>query len=92
MTGHQRQHRYVIGPDGLPLTVADLPSSNTRRWVIRRKAQLLAEVRGGLLSVEDVYERYQVSVEELLSWQRAMDAHGMDDLRSTAHRDDSRRR
>jgi uncharacterized protein DUF1153 len=92
MTVHRRQLRYVIGPDGLPLTVADLPPSNTGRWVIRRKAQLLAAVRGGLLSVEDVYERYQVSVEELLAWQRAMDAHGMDGLRSTPHREDSRQR
>ena len=29
---------YVIGPDGAPLTVADLPAPDTKRWVIRRKA------------------------------------------------------
>ena len=29
---------YVIGPDGSPLTLADLPPPSTRRWVIRRKA------------------------------------------------------
>jgi hypothetical protein len=42
--------RYVIGPDGSPLTVADLPPRDTKRWVIRRKAEVVAAVRGGLLS------------------------------------------
>ena len=43
--------RYVIGPDGSPLTVADLPPRDTKRWVIRRKAEVVAAVRGGLLSI-----------------------------------------
>ena len=33
---------YVIGPDGSPLTLADLPPPSTRRWVIRRKAEVVA--------------------------------------------------
>ncbi len=45
--------KYVIGPDGSPLTIADLPPANTRRWVIRRKAEVVAAVRGGLLSLEE---------------------------------------
>ena len=44
---------FVIGPDGQRLTIADLPPSDTRRWVIRRKAEVVAAVRGGLLSLED---------------------------------------
>ena len=28
----------VIGPLGEPLTVDDLPSPKTKRWVVRRKA------------------------------------------------------
>ena len=43
--------KYVIGPDGSPLTIADLPPKTTRRWVIRRKAEVVAAVRGGLLSL-----------------------------------------
>jgi hypothetical protein len=31
--------KYVIGPDGSPLTIADLPAPGTKRWVIRRKAE-----------------------------------------------------
>ena len=48
---HHSRARYVIGPDGRVLTVADLPPRNTKRWVIRRKAELVAAVRGGLLSL-----------------------------------------
>ena len=60
--------KYVIGPDGSPLTIADLPPANTRRWVIRRKAEVVAAVRGGLLSLEEACERYTLTVEEFLRW------------------------
>ena len=75
--------KYVIGPDGSPLTVADLPPSNTRRWVIRRKAEVVAAVRGGLLSLEEACERYCLTVEEFLSWQASIDDHGLAGLRTT---------
>jgi len=61
--------RYVIGPDGQAMTVADLPPRDAKRWVIRRKAELVAAVRGGLLSLEEACERYTLTVDEFLSWQ-----------------------
>ncbi len=73
----------VIGPDGAPLTLADLPPPNTRRWVIRRKAQVVLAIRGGLLSLDEACRRYDLSVEEFLSWQRAIDKHGLPGLRTT---------
>ncbi|MCT8991266.1 DUF1153 domain-containing protein [Chelativorans sp. SCAU2101] len=75
--------KYVIGPDGSPLTVADLPPSNTRRWVIRRKAEVVAAVRGGLLSLEEACQRYRLTVEEFLSWQASIDEYGLQGLRTT---------
>lgn len=75
--------KYVIGPDGSPLTIADLPPTSTRRWVIRRKAEVVAAVRGGLLSLEDACERYRLTVEEFLSWQMSIDRHGLAGLRTT---------
>ena len=74
---------YVIGPGGSPLTLADLPPSTTRRWVIRRKAEVVAAVRGGLLTLEDACTRYTLTVEEFLTWQRVMDQHGLNGLRAT---------
>jgi len=74
---------YVIGPDGSPLTLADLPPTNTKRWVIRRKAEVVAAVRGGLISIEDACERYRLTLEEFLTWQKAIDKHGLAGLRTT---------
>jgi len=75
--------KYVIGPDGSPLTTADLPSGNTKRWVIRRKAQVVAAVRGGLLSMDDACSRYMLTTDEFLSWQSSIDQHGLAGLRTT---------
>ena len=86
---HQRHNRarYVIGPDGRVLTVADLPPRDTTRWVIRRKAALVAAVRGGLLSLEEACERYTLTIDEFLSWQRAIDRYGPRGLRATRVQD-----
>jgi hypothetical protein len=84
---------FVYGPDGATLTLPDLPAPETRRWVVQRKAQVVAAVRGGLLSLHEACERYALSVEEYLSWQRAMEQFGMLGLRAThaqefRHRED----
>jgi hypothetical protein len=79
--------RYVIGPNGSALTVEDLPPRYTTRWVIRRKAELVAAVRGGLLTLEEACERYTLTVDEFLSWQRSIDRHGLLGLRATRVQD-----
>jgi hypothetical protein len=73
----------VIGPDGLRITHGDLPSPNTKRWVVRRKAEVVAAVRGGLLTLDEACRRYTLSAEEFLSWQKAIDEHGVPGLRAT---------
>ena len=80
---NQEQAKYVIGPDGSPLTIDDLPPPNTKRWVIRRKAEVVAAVRGGLLSLEQACNRYTLTTEEFSSWQKAIDRHGLPGLRAT---------
>ena len=74
---------YVIGPDGSPLTLADLPPPSTQRWVTRRKAVVVAAVRGGLLSLDEACNRYKLTVEEFLAWQNAIDRFGLAGLRTT---------
>jgi hypothetical protein len=73
----------VIGPDGSPLTIADLPAPGTNRWVIRRKARVIAAVRGGLLSLDEACSRYMLTVDEFLSWQHSVEQHGLTGLRIT---------
>jgi hypothetical protein len=65
------------------MTLADLPPPNTTRWVIRRKAKVVAGVRSGLLSLEEACRRYKLSLEEFLSWQRLFEGHGAAGLRAT---------
>jgi hypothetical protein len=81
--------KHVIGPDGRHsrdgrhLTLADLPSADTKRWVIRRKAAVVAAVRGGLLSLEEACSRYRLSSDEVMCWQHCIDHFGLAGLRTT---------
>ncbi|MEL6478135.1 MAG: DUF1153 domain-containing protein [Pseudomonadota bacterium] len=68
---------YVIGPDGEKLTVADLPSAKTRRWVPRRKARVVAAVEGGLIDKEEAFTRYSISDEEFELWKKSLSRHGL---------------
>lgn len=78
-----KQELSVIGPEGIPLTLATLPAPNTQRWVARRKAEVVVAVKGGLLSFEDACDRYRITAEEFLGWQRQVDRHGLPGLRVT---------
>ena len=62
----------VVGPTGQPLSLNDLPPPNTNLWGILPKAELVAAVHGGLISLEEVCERYQLSVEEFQAWQDSL--------------------
>ena len=63
--------------------MGDLPPPNTKRWVVRRKAAVVAAVRSGRITMDEALRRYQLSEEEFLSWQRALEAHGLAGLRAT---------
>ena len=75
--------KYVRGPNGSPLSINDLPPPGTTRWVIRRKAEIVVAVRGGLLPLEEACARYLLTVDEFLSWQHSVDRHGLPGLRVT---------
>ncbi|MDE2181648.1 MAG: DUF1153 domain-containing protein [Alphaproteobacteria bacterium] len=77
------QMARVIGPDGSDLSIADLPPADTQRWVIRRKATVVAAVQGGLITLDEACIRYRLSVEEYLSWQRTVRKFGVQGLRIT---------
>lgn len=73
----------AVGPNGVQLHLEDLPAPSTRRWVARRKAAVVAAVRGGLLTFEEACRRYNLSAEEFASWERLIDRHGLVGLRIT---------
>ena len=80
---NSKGERYVIGPTGAPLTLDELPPRETERWVIRRTAEVVAAVRGGLLTLDEACERYRLTNEEFLGWQKSIDQHGLAGLRTT---------
>ena len=61
----------------------ELPPPNTKRWVVRRKAAVVAAVQGGKITLEEALRRYQLTEEEFRAWQRAYDTHGLPGLRAT---------
>ncbi|TRW14103.1 CtrA inhibitor SciP [Glacieibacterium frigidum] len=73
----------VPGPLGRPLTRADLPPPDTRRWVARRKAEVIAAIHGGLLGRDEARKLYNLSEEELRLWERAISCAGLPGLRVT---------
>ena len=76
--------RLVTLPDGSTMTRADLPPTDTVRWVASRKAAVVRAVDAGLISGEDACRRYGLSEEELDSWRSAVSRHGEHALRATA--------
>ena len=69
------------------LNETSLPPTDTKRWVTRRKAEVVAAVRNGIISLDEACTRYQISIEEFLSWQRQIERHGLAGLRVTRMQD-----
>jgi hypothetical protein len=68
---------------GLPITIDDLPDSKTRRWVPSRKAIVVNAVRGGLITLEAVLERYSMTEVEFRIWERGLQEAGAEGLKLT---------
>ncbi|MEL6519740.1 MAG: DUF1153 domain-containing protein [Pseudomonadota bacterium] len=75
--------RAVTLPDGTVLSRADLPPSDTKRWVASRKAVVVRAVMYGLINQKEAVERYALSEEEFDSWICAVQEHGEVALKAT---------
>ena len=60
-----------------------LPAPDTKRWVARRKAVVVEAVRSGAIDLAEVCRRYNLSIEEFLTWERAIEKYGVPGLRVT---------
>ena len=59
----------------------ELPAPDTKHWVVRRKAAVVRAVRIGRISLLEACLRYNLSIEEFLAWERAVERHGTPGLR-----------
>ena len=72
-------------------TLSDLPMPDIKRWHFQQKATVVTAVRTGLIKVAEACARYNITIEEFLSWKRLLplvgalrvDEHGVQGLRAT---------
>jgi hypothetical protein len=64
--------------------IPELPSLS-ERWSPRRKAAVIEAVRGGWLAIDEACQRYNLSVDEFVAWERDLDRYGVYGLRSTRY-------
>ena len=69
------------------LMLSELPTPGTKRWVIRRKAAVVEAVKSGVITLDEVCQRYDISAEEFAIWQELIDRHGVRGLRVTKLKD-----
>lgn len=56
---------------------------NGLRWTVARKAALIEDIRGGVITREKAQKDFLLSSEELAEWTRDYDKHGESGLRTT---------
>jgi Protein of unknown function (DUF1153) len=59
-----------------------LPPPDVQRWTAYRKAAVVAAVASGKLTREQACRLYEISLEEILSWEEGFAAHGLPGLRA----------
>ena len=60
-----------------------LPPATTGRWTARRKAQVVEAIWRGHIGREQAGRLYGCSEEELRSWEKALERHGLSGLQPT---------
>lgn len=75
--------RPGVKNSGRSSAAAALPPVSTKRWVVRRKAEVVAAVAEGRLSLDDACSRYALTVDEFVGWQTFIERHGLEGLRTT---------
>jgi hypothetical protein len=78
-----RRHQFPAVPAEpvVALPLPTLPPSGTRRWVARRKAQVVEAVLSGMIRLDDALRRYELSIEEFSLWKRRFYRGGVEALR-----------
>lgn len=75
--------RTVPLPEGGVMTRADLPPSDTKRWVASRKALVVKAITTGLITRAEAVRLYALTDEEIDSWSAALSRFGEKALLAT---------
>jgi hypothetical protein len=61
------------GPSGQRVTLSQLPPTGCKSWSVSEKVLVVAAVRHGMLTFFEACERYDLSLDQFLDWQRTFD-------------------
>lgn len=82
MADRRNSHRRTAEAAHIPTTSeSTFPPAGTRRWVARRKAQVVEAVQNGKLRLDEALRRYELSIEEFSLWKRRFYRSGVEGLR-----------
>ena len=68
---------------GNVITPNDLPSPTTVRWTFNKKAIVVCAVRGGLVTLEHVLDRFHMTEKEFSIWEEGLKNDGSQGLKVT---------
>ena len=77
MQERNKRGSYVVGPSGFALTLESLPPFKGTRWAARRKAEIVLAVGSGIITLAEACERYSISTDEFVEWERAFRQKGI---------------
>jgi hypothetical protein len=69
----QSEVKFITRGDRTVLTLGNLPATDTERWVMSRKVDVVEAVHGGLITMEDACWRYALTIDEFRSWEVAVE-------------------
>lgn len=81
MADRRNSHRRPPAASNVASPESAPPPAGTRRWVARRKAQVVEAVQGGILRLDEALGRYELSIEEFSAWKRRFYRSGVEGLR-----------
>jgi len=76
MTRQWPKAKFITRSDRTVFTLGDLPATDTERWVMSRKVDVVDAVHSGLITMEDACWRYALTIEEFHSWEIAVERLG----------------
>jgi predicted DNA-binding ribbon-helix-helix protein len=77
----------MIDRDPNQLLLNELPLPSAKHWIAQDKAAVVAAVKNGAITLDEACQRYNLSVEEYLSWEERIEKHGVLGLRVGKLRD-----
>jgi hypothetical protein len=79
----KQKRRVAVGLRGNVIAPYDLPPAHGARWTPQRKADLIAAILGGVITLDEAKARYALTIEELSEWRRGLAAAGVRGLKAT---------